>query len=50
MPRWKQWRRSEKRKREWRDRSRIVGGDGAVADRKRSRTDCSDTGMNCSRL
>ena len=37
MPRWKQWRRSEERRSEWRKRSRTDGGDGAVLDRKRPR-------------
>ena len=42
MPRRKQWRRSERRKTEWIERSRVDDGDGTVMDRERRGTDCGD--------
>ena len=42
MPRLKQWRRSERRKTEWIERSRVDDGDGTVMDRERRGTDCGD--------
>ena len=42
MPRRKHWRRSERRKTEWIERSRVDDGDGTVMDRERRGTDCGD--------
>ena len=49
MPRQKNWKWAEKKRTEWRERSRTAGGDVDTTDRERSRTDDGERIVKCDR-